>query len=133
MDYEEMLKKARQEMPESVFEKERYEIPKVMGHLQGNKTIISNFQQIVDALGRPTEHVLKYILKAIAAPGGVKRDKLIIGSKIPASKINGAIRSYANEFVLCAECGKPETKIEKEGQQRFIRCQACGTRYPIKG
>ena len=54
-----MLKKAREEMPESVFEKERFEIPKVLGHVQGNKTIISNFHQIVESLGRPLEHVLK--------------------------------------------------------------------------
>ena len=133
MDYESMLKKARLEMPESVFEKERFEIPNVVGHLQGNKTIVSNFNQIVGVLGRTKEHVLKYLLKVLAAPGIIKNGRFIIGSKISASKINSAIRNYANEYVLCPECGKPETKIEKEHNQRVLRCLACGARNVISG
>ena len=61
MDYEKLLKKARKELPESVLKTERFEIPKVKGHLEGNKTIISNFEQIANALGRPIEHLLKYV------------------------------------------------------------------------
>ncbi|PIN70689.1 translation initiation factor IF-2 subunit beta, partial [Candidatus Woesearchaeota archaeon CG11_big_fil_rev_8_21_14_0_20_43_8] len=46
-EYEKLLKQAYDNMPESVFEKERFEIPKAMGHLQGNKTVIANFLKIV--------------------------------------------------------------------------------------
>ena len=53
MDYEEMLKKGRSELPESVHNAERFEIPNVLGHIEGNKTIISNFIQIAGVLGRP--------------------------------------------------------------------------------
>lgn len=127
-----MLKKAREEMPESVFIKERFEIPNVLGHIQGNKTVISNFVQISNTLQRPTEHLLKYILKELATPGGIKNKSLIIGAKIAASKINEKIRQYANEYVLCSECGKPDTKIEKEGNVNFIRCQACGAKHKVK-
>ena len=73
------------------------------------------------------------MLKGIAAPGVVKGNRLIVGSKASASKINATIRNYANEYVLCPECGKPETKIEKEGNQQFLRCLACGARTPIRG
>ena len=58
MKYEDLLKKARKELPESVFEKERFEIPNVRGHVQGNRTIISNFAQIAATLRRPVEHLL---------------------------------------------------------------------------
>ena len=92
MDYKEMLKKAREEMPESVFESERFEIPKAKGHLQGNKTVISNFHSIADVLGRTTEHMLKYLLKELATPGTLTRSSLILGAKVPASRINEKIR-----------------------------------------
>ena len=69
MDYEKMLEKARKELPESVLKTERFEIPKVKGHIQGNRTIISNFNQIAKTLRREPEHLLKFVLKELAAPG----------------------------------------------------------------
>lgn len=128
-----MLKKARKEMPESVFKAERFEIPKIRGHIQGNKTIISNFLQIVHVLRRPHEHVLKFILKELATPGKIERNRLIFGTKMSASKINEKIRKYAQEYVLCKECGKPDTKIVKEGAVNYLQCLACGAKHPVKG
>ena len=132
MDYEKMLDKARDEMPESVFESERFEIPKVTGHLQGNKTIISNFNVIASTLGREQVHILKYILKELATPGTIQRGYLVLGAKVPASRINEKIRKYASEFVLCPDCGKPDTKISKEGDISYMKCQACGSKHSVK-
>lgn len=133
MEYKELLKKAREQLPKSVFEKERFEIPNVRGHIQGNRTIIRNFLQIADILRRPWGHLLKFILKELATPGEIKKSgSVIIGTKISASRINEKIRQYANEFVLCSECGKPDTKIEKEDRFTFLKCHACGGRHPIK-
>jgi len=127
-----MLKKARDELPDVVFEKERFEIPKVVGHIQGNKTIISNFNAIANILGRPQEHMLKYVLKGLATPGDIKGGYVIFGSKVPATRINEKIKQYSHEFVLCRDCGKPDTKIIKEGPFTFIKCMACGSKYTIK-
>ncbi|MBU0461196.1 MAG: translation initiation factor IF-2 subunit beta [Nanoarchaeota archaeon] len=132
MDYEEMLKKARKELPESVFNAERFEIPKVQGHLEGNKTIISNFHQIASVLGRTDEHLLKYVLRELATPGDVRQGMLIMKTKVPASKINEKIRKYSTEFVICSECGKPDTKIVKEGQVSYLQCNACGAKHAVK-
>ncbi len=133
MEYRQLLEKARKSLPESVFEKQRFDIPKVIGHIQGNRTILSNFLQIAINLGREPEHLLKYILRELATPGEAKKSgSVIIGTKISASRINEKIRQYANEFVLCLECGKPDTKIEKEGSLLFLKCTACGARHPIK-
>jgi len=133
MDYKKLLKQARKELPDVVFEKERFEIPKVKGHIQGNRTIISNFIQIADSLRRKPEHMLKYVLRELATPGEIKKSgSVIIGTKVPASRINEKIKQYADGFVLCSECGKPDTKIEKESGVSFLKCMACGTRHPIK-
>ena len=132
MDYKKLLEKARKQLPESISTKERFEIPKVRGHIQGNKTIISNFGNIANVLGRDVNHILKYILKELATPGEIKQKAVIIGSKISASRINQKIQQYAEEFVLCKECGKPDTKLMKEGNFSFIQCTACGARHPVR-
>jgi translation initiation factor 2 subunit 2 len=132
MEYEEMLKRAREKLPEVVLTKERFEIPKVKGHLEGNKTVISNFLQIASIFNRDTDHFLKYILKELAAPGKVANNILIIGTKVSSGIINEKIQAYAEEFVLCKSCGKPDTKLEKEEGFLYLKCAACGSRYPVK-
>ncbi|MBR9699998.1 translation initiation factor IF-2 subunit beta [Candidatus Woesearchaeota archaeon] len=132
MNYKGLLKDARKNLPESVFEKQRFEIPKVRGHLQGNMTVISNFKQIAQSLGRRPEHLLKYILKELAAPGNMKPKGLLIGTKAAASKVNEKIKQYAHEYVLCSECGKPDTIIEKDDQFSYLKCNACGARHSVK-
>ena len=127
-----MLKKGREELPKVVFEKARFEIPKTRGHIQGNKTFITNFHQIANVLRRPPEHFVKFLLKELATPGETSSRSLILGRKVAASVVNEKIRKYAEEFVLCSECGKPDTAIEKEGQFTYLRCTACGTKRIIK-
>ena len=132
MGYKELLKQARENLPEAVFEKERFEIPKVMGHIQGNRTIVTNFYQIANHLHRDPEHMYRFILKELATPGELKKNCIILGTKIPASRINDKIEKYVEEFVLCKECAKPDTKLIKEGGFTFKKCMACGAKSYIK-
>ena len=132
-DYNKLLQNVRKELPEHVFQKARFEVPKTKGHIQGNRTVISNFLQIADALRREPENMLKYVLRELATPGEIKKSgSVIMGTKIPASRINDKIKQYANSYVFCYECGKPDTKIEKEGDFSFLKCTACGARHVIK-
>ena len=131
-EYESLLKSAREKLPVFAAEKSRFEVPTVRGHIQGAKTIVSNFHQIAEAMQRPPQHLLKYILKGLAIPGEIKSVGLVLGAKIPASRINEKVQQYAQEFVFCRECHKPETKLEKEGMIYFMKCQACGARHSIK-
>lgn len=132
MDYKELLKKAKEELPDSSEETSRFEIPLIKGHIQGNRTILSNFDKIAATLMRDPEHLLKYILKELATPGEIKKKGVIIGRKVSATMVNEKINSYAKEFVICKECGKPDTKLVREDRIMFVRCQACGARHPVK-
>ena len=64
MNYEDMLKKAFENMPESVVEKQRFEVPSVKGHIQGNKTVIINFMQIAAHIRRDYQHILKFCVSS---------------------------------------------------------------------
>lgn len=131
MDYEAMLERGKNKLPENTMATERFVVPKVAGHLEGNKTVISNFFQIANILRRTPEHLLKYVNRETAAKGELKKQLLIFNTKLPSSKINEKIQQYVDEFVICKECGKPDTKLSKEGIITFIRCQACGAKHSI--
>lgn len=131
-NYNDLLKRARSGLPDIVSVRNRFEIPNVKGHIQGNKTIISNFPQICGVLRRDLAHVLKYLLKELAAPGEMSGNFLIFKRKLSSVIINQRIRQYANTFVLCSECGKPDTKIIAEKSVFFLKCQACGAKTHIK-
>lgn len=131
MDYSELLKRGRQNLPESSLKTERFAIPNIRGHVQGNRTVLSNFFQIAGDLNREEEHFLKYILKELATPAETKKPLLILGRKISATRINEKIQEYADKYVICKECTKPETVLSKQDRITFIKCNACGARYPV--
>ena len=133
MEYEKMLLEGRKHLPTEVSEKERFEVPRVKGHIQGNTTVINNFHQIVQDFGRNKEHVLKFLLKELATPGDVTKSALILRRKVSASNVNEKIQKYANIFVICVLCGKPDTTMMKDGGISFIKCLACGSKNPVKG
>ncbi len=131
MDYDELLKKAQKELPKDVFESERFKIPNIKGHIEGNKTVLANFFQIGDVLGTDKDHFLKYMLKELATPGDTKGRRVVLGRKVSASRINEKIKEYATKYVICKECGKPDSKITKQNRILFFKCNACGARYPV--
>ncbi len=131
-DYEKLLDKAYSKIPKSTLAKERFEIPKVKGHIEGNKTIITNFNQICSILRRDPNHLLKYLQRELATPGNIIGHRLILGRKILSSLINSKIQKYVEDFVLCSECRKPDTKLERENKILMKKCMACGARHPIK-
>ncbi len=132
MDYLKLLKEAKEKLPDVQDTGSRFEIPIVKGHVQGNKTIVTNFQQIVDKLGRPKEHLLKFLQRELATPAVLEDQRLVLGRKIPSGLINKKVDLYCKDFVICKECGKPDTKIMKEERVMFLKCTACGAKHPIK-
>jgi len=130
--YDEMLKRAYNVLPKNVFEKKRFEVPRVQGLIQGNKTIVSNFNQISDYLSRPPEHLLKFLLRELATSGSVEGSHIVFTGKFKSSDLNEKIDKYVNEFVICRECGKPDTKLLKEERLTFMKCMACGSKRNLR-
>ena len=71
MDYEELLKKAYEVLPKKGIEKARFELPKVKGHFEGQKTVVSNFMQVVDVLQRDSKDIAKFLLKELGTAGEI--------------------------------------------------------------
>lgn len=127
-----MLEEGIKALPEEVVVTERFEIPKVTGHIQGNKTVITNFNQVLGVLRREKEHFLKFLLKELATPGVFDGPRLVLGRKVSSSLINQKIQMYANLFVLCGNCSKPDTQVITKDGATYLRCAACGTQNLVK-
>jgi len=131
-DYEKLLNEAYSKVKTiNTGTGDRFEIPKAEGRFEGKKTIITNFTQIASYLRRPIEHFQKFILKELATSGTKEGDRFILNQKFPSDKLNIKIEQYAKAFVICKECGKPDTEIRKDGRMHFLHCLACGAKQPI--
>ena len=131
-DYEKLLGLAYENIKQIDTSGERFEIPKIQGHFEGKKTILTNFFQIASHVRRAPEHFQKFILKELAASGQKEGDRLVLNIKVPSTKINQKIEQYVKEFVLCRECQKPDTELVKEDRLTFIHCLACGAKHSVR-
>jgi len=131
-NYEELLNEAYGKVKKSETSGDRFEIPKIEGHIEGKKTILTNFFQIASHIRRNPEHFQKFMLRELATSGQKEGDRLVLNNKIPSAKINQKIKQYAEEFVLCKECGKPDTELIKENRLSFVHCLACGAKHSVR-
>ncbi len=133
MDYEKLLNSAYEKIKKPEGNSERFEIPKIEGHFEGKKTVLTNFFQIASYLRRKPEQFQKFLLKELAASGQIEGERLVLNNKVPSARINPKIEAYAREFVLCKECGKPDTELVKDPEKRitFLHCLACGAKHSV--
>ncbi len=130
--YHEMLDEAIESLPKEVILTERFEIPKVTGHIQGNKTVITNFNNILGFFRRDRDHFLKFLLKELATPGTFDGPRLVLGRRVNAGMINQKVERYAAIYVLCSNCGKPDTQIMNKEGINYLKCSACGNQIRIQ-
>ena len=127
-----MLEKLYNEIKPIKSNNERFEIPKVLGHIEGNKTIITNFLQICNTLRRKPEHLAKFLSRELAAQSVMQGERMIFNRKLNSVKINEKIKEYVNEFVICPECKKPDTELIKQDSFMFLHCLACGAKHSVR-
>jgi len=131
-NYENLLDEAYKKVKVVTMGAERFEIPKVQGMVSGRNTIITNIKEITDYLRRPIDQIAKFLLKELATSGKIEGERLVLNTKLNSGKVNDKIQQYAKEFVLCTECGKPDTEIISEKGIKFKHCLACGAKSPVR-
>ncbi len=133
MNYEQLLDSAFKELPTLSVEKSDFQIPVADTLIQGSKTILKNIEQIADKARRNEEDIAKYLTKELAAPVSVNNHVLEINAKVNASSLNAKIEAYFKTYVICKECGKPDTHFEQRDRGYVtLVCEACGARYTVK-
>jgi len=130
--YEEMLKIAVEKIPKKVKTEDRFKIPEIVYEVQGNRTIIKNFQEFLSVFRRDAKHFSKFLFKELATPGHQQGNFLILQRVIPISILRKKVESYVKEFVFCKQCNEPDTKLVRKDRIYFLVCEACGAEYPVR-
>ncbi len=134
MNYEQLLDSAFKELPTLSVEKSDFQIPVADSLIQGSKTMLKNIDQISDKARRSEDDIAKYLTKELAAPVSINNHVLEVNAKVNAQNFNAKIEAYFRTYVVCKECGKPDTHFEhKDRGYVTIVCEACGARYTVKG
>lgn len=131
-DYEELLKRARSQIPELTVKRERLELPRLHYSTIGMRTIVYNFKDIAEALNRDPQHLLKYLTREMATAATTQESRVIFQGKFSLETLERLIQRYVENFVVCPVCKRPDTTIVREKRLSFLVCDACGARSSIQ-
>jgi translation initiation factor 2 subunit 2 len=131
-NYEELLDKAYEKIPDNAKKSSRFEIPTVELRIESRNTFITNFNKIISTLNRGKKHFLGIFLKKAGTMGEIRGQNLFLKGQYKEQVLNRLIENYTKTYVLCSICKKPDTQIQREGKKYFLKCTACGARIEIK-
>ncbi|AGI47391.1 putative translation initiation factor aIF-2, beta subunit [Thermoplasmatales archaeon BRNA1] len=130
-DYLAMLDRAKDQLPDTIEAHERFELPELDIIQEGKITIFRNFMDVCNKIRREPEHLLQYLLKELGTPGSIEDRRVVFKAKLRVQDIDERVRDYTETYVICSECGRPDTHMEKDGRTFVLVCEACGARRPI--
>jgi translation initiation factor 2 subunit 2 len=129
--YEALLERARAKLPPVRTDSERFQVPEPDVMTDGKNTVIRNFQEIASVLRREPEHLIGYLAKEFGCPGVLDLPRGVLKSRLTKDQIAQRIREYTQKYVICSECKRPDTHLQKEGRFTLLICEACGAQRPV--
>jgi len=130
--YQELLKRAKKELPAPTSTGERWEIPKVDVMTEGRTTVIRNFDEVLQKVRREADHLTTFILREIGTAGDYENGRLVIQGTPQPKLVQEKLNDYCRTYVICSECGRPDTHLEKDERTTVLKCEACGAHKPIQ-
>lgn len=130
--YEALLKKAYANVTEQSESTDRFIVPEAKVYIEGKTTVLENFAEIADVVRRDQDHLMKYLLGELGTAGKIDGIRAIFNGKFESTLINGLVKSYVDDYVICSECGKPDTRLVKDDRVLLLRCDACGGHRPVR-
>lgn len=127
MDYEDQLDRAMEQTPDIEGSSERFDVPEPDIRQEGNATVYENFQSTTKRLDREADHVMKFLQSELGTSGHIDESgRARLTGEFSTGRIQEALDEYVDEFVLCSECGLPDTKFDHQQGALILRCEACG-------
>jgi translation initiation factor 2 subunit 2 len=122
--YETLLKKAYANVTEPSESVERFTVPEAKAYIEGKTTVLENFAEIADVVRRDQDHLMKFLLGELGTAGKIDGNRAIFNGKFEPSLINNLIKNYVDDYVICSECGKPDTRLVKDDRVLLLRCRS---------
>lgn len=131
MEYESSLDRALEAVPDIGSAGERLSVPDAVAQPDGAFTRFTNLDAIADALNRDTDHIHRYVQQTLATSGKLEEGVGRYNGNFDARDFERVIDDYTEEYVLCSECGLPDTRLVQENRNLMLRCDACGAFRPV--
>jgi len=131
-DYLSSLDRALSKMPGDVVSRTRFTVPEARVLAEGKTTVLENFTTIVDAINRKPDHLFKFLVRELGTAAKIDGNRLIFQGKFTPEQISSQIDAYVEEYVICSECGRPDTELVKSERILMLKCDACGAIRPVK-
>ncbi|MFC3957932.1 translation initiation factor IF-2 subunit beta [Halovivax cerinus] len=131
MDYESSLDRAMENVPDIGGDDERLDIPDPIPQKDGAFTRFTNMNEIADTLGREPEHLHRFIQRELGTSGKFEDGRGRYNGNFSQTDLDAVIDAYVDEYVLCSECGLPDTRLVREDRTPMLRCDACGAFRPV--
>ncbi len=131
-EYSQLLMRARKNMPEVTGTGERFVMPDMDVLYEGKTTIIKNFDVLLDKMNRPSDHAVPVLLREIGIAGSYDSGRLLLQGRVPERTLVERVSKYIETYVICGECGRPDTHLVKEERTTLVKCDACGGHRPVK-
>ncbi|ELY40489.1 translation initiation factor IF-2 subunit beta [Natronorubrum tibetense] len=131
MDYEASLDRAMDDVPDIGGDEERLQIPDAEAQKDGAFTRFTNLGEIADVLSREDEHLHRFIQREMGTSGKFEEGRGRYNGTFSEQDFDVAVEAYIDEYVLCSECGLPDTRLVREDRTPMLRCDACGAFRPV--
>jgi len=129
--YQSLLERARAKLPPVRTGGERFQVPEPDVMTDGKNTVVRNFQEIAGVLRREPAHVIGYLAKEFGCPGVLDLPRGVLKSRLTKDQLAQRMREYTAKYVICSECKRPDTHLQKEGRFTLLICEACGAQRPV--
>lgn len=112
----------------------RYKMPrlqvKVEGKGNGIKTVVVNLSTVAQSLARPGGQVVKWFGLDLGAQTNMDPpdDRWIINGAHDGETLQKSLFIFIEKYVLCDDCGNPETDFVIKDEVVRKDCKACGAR-----
>lgn len=132
MDYDEQLDRALEDKPDIADEEVRFDVPNPDVRPEGHVTVYENFQDTVDIMGREADHFLKFLQDELGTSAQIdERGRARLTGEFNERRIQDVLDEYVETYVICPECGLPDTKLTTERGAEILMCDACGARSSV--
>lgn len=115
----------------------RYKMPVTFGKIEGRgngiKTVIPNISELASSLHRTPAEVNKFFGCELGAQTSYSgnNDRAIVNGAHNDATLQSLVHKYIELFVLCPQCGLPETEYKIKNGIIFHKCAACGCKEMV--
>ena len=131
-DYVSLLNRALSQLPPKTEKSGRFETPKSKSTISGSRTVLNNMREISNRLNRDENHLLKFLSRELATAGNIDGAQAVFQGNFDNRVFQKLLDRYMEEYVFCAVCRQPDTKIIKKGRYNYLTCEACGATSSIR-